>query len=60
MGVVGVIALYLAVNYVCVQVLGPEALARDQHARLGGHAAAFGRARGALIAVGIAISTSAS
>jgi APA family basic amino acid/polyamine antiporter len=57
MGVVAVIALYLAVNYVCVRVLGPEALARTSTPASAVMQAAFGRAGGRWIAVGIAIST---
>ncbi len=57
MGVVAVIALYLAVNYVCVRVLGPEALARTSTPASAVMQAAFGRAGARWIAVGIAIST---
>jgi APA family basic amino acid/polyamine antiporter len=56
-GVAGVIALYLAVNVVCVKVLGPEGLAATRTPASAVMRAAMGE-RGALwIAIGIAIST---
>jgi basic amino acid/polyamine antiporter, APA family len=56
-GVAGVIALYLAVNVVCVKVLGPEGLAATRTPATAVMHAAMGE-RGALwIAIGIAIST---
>jgi len=56
-GVAGVIALYLAVNVVCVKVLGPEGLAATKTPASAVMHAAMGD-RGALwIAIGIAIST---
>jgi len=56
-GVAGVIALYLAVNVVCVKVLGPAGLAATRTPASQVMRAALGE-RGALwIAVGIAIST---
>ena len=52
------IALYLAVNCVCLRALGPDGLAEHDHARDGGHARSRSARRGAtLIALGIAIST---
>jgi len=57
MGVVGVVALYLAVNVVCLKVLGPAGLDRTATPASDVIEAAMGP-RGALwIAVGIAIST---
>ena len=56
-GVAGVIALYLAVNVVCVKVLGPEGLAATRTPASAVMLTAMGK-RGALwIAIGIAIST---
>jgi APA family basic amino acid/polyamine antiporter len=57
LGVAGVIILYLAVNVVCVKVLGPEGLAATRTPASSVMRAALGE-RGALwIAIGIAIST---
>jgi len=57
MGVIGVVALYLAVNVVCLKVLGPAGLDRTATPASDVIEAAVGP-RGALwIAVGIAIST---
>ncbi len=57
MGVAGVVALYLAVNFVCLRVLGPAGLDATTTPASDVMQAAFG-ARGAQwIAVGIAIST---
>ena len=57
MGVTGVVVLYLAVNLVCLKVLGPAGLDRTADAGIGCDAGCRGR-RGALwIAVGIAVST---
>ena len=56
-GVLGVVVLYLSVNFVCVRVLGPAGLAATQTPASAVMRAALG-ARGAQwIAVGIAIST---
>jgi APA family basic amino acid/polyamine antiporter len=56
-GVAGVICLYLAVNIVCLKVLGPDGLAATRTPASAVMRAAMGE-RGALwIAVGIAIST---
>jgi basic amino acid/polyamine antiporter, APA family len=57
LGVAGVIALYLAVNVVCVKVLGPDGLAATRTPASAVMRAALGE-RGALwIAIGIAMST---
>ena len=57
MGVLGVVALYLSVNFVCVKVLGPEGLAATRTPASAVMRAALG-ARGAhWIALGIAVST---
>ena len=37
-GVIGVVALYLAVNVVCLRVLGPRRAGRDHDAGIGGDA----------------------
>ena len=56
-GVLGVVVLYLSVNFVCVRVLGPAGLAATQTPASAVMRAALG-ARGAQwIAIGIAIST---
>jgi APA family basic amino acid/polyamine antiporter len=56
-GVAGVIVLYLAVNYVCVSVLGPAGLANTPAPASAVMRAALGNAGGKIIAIGIAIST---
>ncbi len=56
-GVLGVIALYLAVNFVCVRVLGPVALAKTTTPASAVMVRVFGSAGARWIAVGIAIST---
>ena len=56
-GVVGVVVLYLSVNFVCVYVLGPAGLAATTTPASAVMRAAFGPKGAALIAVGIAIST---
>lgn len=56
-GVVGVVVLYTAVNFVCVYVLGPETLARTGTPASAVMSAALGERGAALIAVGIAVST---
>jgi APA family basic amino acid/polyamine antiporter len=57
MGVSGVVILYLAVNWVCVRVLGPDGLARTPTPASAVMRMAFGAAGGKLMAAGIAIST---
>jgi basic amino acid/polyamine antiporter, APA family len=57
MGVLGVILLYLSVNFVCVYVLGPARLASSTTPASAVMLAAWGPKGAALIAVGIAIST---
>jgi hypothetical protein len=44
-GCIGVVVLYLAVNFVCVLVLGPEGLAATKDARFGDYANRDGRNR---------------
>lgn len=56
-GVAGVIAVYLAVNYVCLRVLGPEGLAATTTPASTVMFAALGERGAALIGTGIAIST---
>jgi APA family basic amino acid/polyamine antiporter len=56
-GVIGVIVLYLAVNLVCIMVLGPEALAATQTPASEVMRRALGENGARLIAAGIAIST---
>ncbi|MCL4523580.1 MAG: amino acid permease [Acidobacteria bacterium] len=56
-GVVGVVALYLAVNFVCVRVLGPAGLAATKTPASDVMRAALGGPGAKLIAAGIAIST---
>jgi APA family basic amino acid/polyamine antiporter len=56
-GVAGVIILYLAVNYVCVSVLGPDGLANTPTPASAVMKAAFGQTGLKFIAMGIAIST---
>jgi basic amino acid/polyamine antiporter, APA family len=56
-GVVGVIALYLAVNFVCVRVLGVGGLAQTETPASEVMRLALGDAGARFIAVGIAIST---
>jgi APA family basic amino acid/polyamine antiporter len=56
-GVIGVILLYLSVNFVCVYVLGPAGLAQTTTPASAVMRVALGPAGAALIAVGIAIST---
>jgi APA family basic amino acid/polyamine antiporter len=57
MGVIGVVALYLAVNFVCVRVLGPEGLATTRTPASSVMRVALGERGAQWIAVGIAIST---
>jgi len=56
-GVGGVIALYLAVNFVCVRALGPQGLASTTTPASEVMRLALGEKGAGLIAVGIAIST---
>ena len=56
-GVVGVVALYLAVNFVCIRVLGMEGLAATTTPVTEVMRRAAGEAGARFIAVGIAIST---
>lgn len=56
-GVAGVVALYLAVNYVCVRVLGPDGLAATVTPASAVMERALGRSGSRWIAVGIAVST---
>lgn len=55
-GVIGVVLLYLSVNFVCVYVLGPAGLARTMTPASAVMRVALGSKGAALIAVGIAIS----
>ncbi len=56
-GVAGVVALYVAVNWVCVRALGPDLLALTPTPASAVMKLAFGGAGGRLVAAGIAIST---
>jgi basic amino acid/polyamine antiporter, APA family len=56
-GVIGVVALYLAVNAVCVAVLGPDGLAATTTPASAVMERALGPAGARWIAVGIAVST---
>jgi len=57
LGVSGVVVLYLAVNWVSVEVLGPEGLATTTTPASAVMERAFGRAGSRWIAVGVAVST---
>ena len=57
LGVVGVVILYLGVNYVCVRVLGATALAETRTPASEVMRRAVGEQGAQLIAVGIAVST---
>jgi APA family basic amino acid/polyamine antiporter len=57
LGVLGVVVLYVAVNVVCVRVLGPEALAATTTPASEVMRRALGEAGARAIAVGIAVST---
>jgi APA family basic amino acid/polyamine antiporter len=57
LGVSGVVVLYLAVNWVSVEVLGPDGLAATTTPASAVMERAFGRAGARWIAVGIAVST---
>lgn len=56
-GVAGVIALYLAVTYVCVHVLGADGLSRTTTPASAVMRSALGEAGARFIAIGIAVST---
>ena len=56
-GVIGVIALYLSVNYVCLRVLGPAGLAASHTPASAVMRVAMGERGAEFLAVGIAIST---
>jgi APA family basic amino acid/polyamine antiporter len=56
-GVIGVVVLYLAVNFVCVLVLGPQGLAATKTPASAIMRIAMGETGARLIAIGIAIST---
>jgi len=56
-GVMGVIVVYLSVNYVCVQALGPQALAQTRTPASAVMRLALGERGGRFLAAGIAIST---
>jgi len=56
-GVIGVIALYLSVNYVCLRVLGPAGLAASQTPASSVMRVALGERGAEFLAVGIAVST---
>ena len=56
-GVIGVVALYLAVNFVCLRVLGPAGLAATHTPASAVMRAALGDRGARWIAIGIAIST---
>jgi APA family basic amino acid/polyamine antiporter len=57
LGVLGVIAVYLSVNYVCVHALGADGLAQTKTPTSAVMRLALGGAGGRLLAAGIAIST---
>lgn len=57
LGVLGVIVVYLSINYVCVHVLGPDGLAQTKTPASAVMRLALGDKGGRLIAAGIAIST---
>jgi APA family basic amino acid/polyamine antiporter len=56
LGVIGVIAIYTAVNFVCLRALGPENLAATTTPASAVMRAAFGATGGRLIALAIALS----
>lgn len=57
LGVIGVVILYMAVNFVCLRTLGPEALAATKTPATAVMKMAFGDKGVKLIACGIAVST---
>jgi APA family basic amino acid/polyamine antiporter len=56
-GVMGVIVVYLSVNYVCLHALGPQALAQTKTPASAVMRLALGERGGRFLAAGIAIST---
>src|SRR5258707_13096022 len=56
-GVIGVVTLYLAVNFVCLRVLGPDGLAATRIPASAVMRAALGELGAKWIAFGMAIST---
>jgi basic amino acid/polyamine antiporter, APA family len=57
LGVIGVVILYMAVNFVCLRTLGPAALAATKTPATAVMSAALGSKGVKLIAFGIAVST---
>jgi len=57
LGVLGVIAVYLSVNFVCVHALGPQGLGQTRTPASAVMRLALGENGGRIIAVGIAVST---
>jgi APA family basic amino acid/polyamine antiporter len=57
LGVLGVIAVYLSVNFVCVHALGPSGLGETKTPASAVMRLALGETGGRMIAIGIAIST---
>ncbi|HWY52524.1 MAG TPA: amino acid permease [Chthoniobacterales bacterium] len=57
LGVVGVIAVYLSVNFVCVQALGPQGLGQTTTPASAVMRLALGESGARIIAIGIAVST---
>jgi APA family basic amino acid/polyamine antiporter len=57
LGVTGVVVLYVAVNFVCVRVLGPEGLAETRTPASAVMRTALGEQGARWIAIGIAVST---
>src|SRR4029077_5989105 len=56
-GIIGVIAIYVGVTYICVRALGADGLANSPTPASAGMRLALGERGAQLIAVGIAIST---
>jgi APA family basic amino acid/polyamine antiporter len=56
LGVIAVVVLYTSVNYVCVRVLGPEALAQTHTPASAVMQSAFGSTGARVLALGIALS----
>ena len=57
LGVVGVIVVYLSVNFICVRALGPEGLAQTQTPASAVMRLALRESGARIIAIGIAVST---
>jgi len=57
LGVLGVIAVYLSVNFVCVHALGPDGLAATKTPASAVMQLALGQTGARIIAIGIAVST---